>query len=157
MQGSKVARDVMVRDLITLAPQMVVFDGCDLLLRHQISGAPVVDESHKLLGVFSEKDCLRVLVNAAYEQLPTTRINAFLQADCQTVEEDTDLLTIAQLFLNNSYRRLPVVRDGKLVGQISRRDVLRAVNSVEVPHGEPRHARLLYLSSLVPIDDAPFS
>ena len=157
MQGHKVARDIMVRDLVTLAPHMDLFDAIDLLLRHEISGAPVVDENKRLLGVFTEKDCLRVLVNAAYEQLPTTRIDAFLETDCQTIDEDADLLTIAQLFLSKPFRRLPVVTDGKLVGQISRRDVLKAVNSVEVPHGEPHHARLLYLSSLVAIDDAPIS
>ncbi len=157
MQGHEVARDVMVTDLVTLDQQMDLFDAIDLLLRNEISGAPVVDEDHRLIGIFSEKDCLRVLVNAAYEQLPTTRIYAFLETDCKTVEEDTDLLTIAQLFLQNPFRRLPVVRDGKLVGQISRRDILRAVNSVEGKEGHTHHARLLYLSSLVPPEDAPIA
>lgn len=155
MKGNEVARDVMVRDLVKLDPQMDLFDAIDLLLQHEISGAPVVDENGRLLGVFTEKDCLRVLVNAAYEQLPTTRIYAFLETTCQTVDENTDLLTIAQLFLSNPYRRLPVVRDGILVGQISRRDILKAVNAVKSEGEHPHHARLLYLSSLIAIDDAP--
>ena len=155
MKGNEVARDVMVRDLVKLDPQMDLFDAIDLLLQHEISGAPVVDENGRVLGVFTEKDCLRVLVNAAYEQLPTTRIYAFLETTCETVDEDTDLLTIAQLFLSKPFRRLPVVREGKLVGQISRRDILKAVNSVETSNENPHHARLLYLSSLLPMDDAP--
>ena len=155
MNGSEVARDVMVRDLITLHPQMDLFEAIDLLVHHEISGAPVVDDENRLLGVFSEKDCLRVLVNATYEQLPTTRLYAFLETDTKTIAEDTDLLTIAQLFLTHPIRRLPVVRDGFLVGQISRRDVLKAVNEVKKSRTDLPHAQLLYLSSLVPIEEPP--
>ncbi len=157
MQRHTVASDVMVRNLITLHPKMDLFDAIDLLMKHEISGAPVIDEEQRLIGVFTEKDCLRVLVNATYEQLPTTQIYAFLETNCMTVNEDTDLLTIAQMFLSNPYRRLPVVRDGKLVGQISRRDILKAVNSVKASTDESPHARLLYLSSLIALEDSPIS
>ncbi|HUS38903.1 MAG TPA: CBS domain-containing protein [Pirellulales bacterium] len=157
MERPKVARDIMVTDLVTLDPQMDVFDAIDLLLKHKISGAPVVNAEGKFVGVFTEKDCLRVLVNAAYEQLPTMQIYAFVQTKTQTVSEETDILTIAQIFLSNAFRRLPVVRGDRVVGQISRRDVLSAVSSVKSPHAEHHKARLLYLSSLVALEDAPIS
>jgi len=120
----------------------------------QTLGCP---NTKQFVGVFTEKDCLRVLVNAAYEQLPTMQIYAFVQTKTQTVSEETDILTIAQIFLSNAFRRLPVVRGDRVVGQISRRDVLSAVSSVKSPHAEHHKARLLYLSSLVALEDAPIS
>ena len=70
---------------------------------------------------------MQVLISSAYEQLPTSRVEAFMNKDSKRViEESTSLLTTAQVFLDTPYRRLEVLRDGKLLGQISRRDVLRA-------------------------------
>ncbi len=155
MQQSIVARDIMVTKLITLQPHMDVFDAIELLLAHEVSGAPVVNSNGEFVGVFTEKDCLRLLVNAAYEQLPTTQIHAFMKRDVCVVGEDDDLLTIAQIFLREPFRRLPVVRDGRLSGQISRRDILRAINSPGNKHVGPPRARLLYLSSLLALDDSP--
>lgn len=155
MQRPQIARDIMVTKLVTLAPDMDVFDAINLLLKHKISGAPVVDKDGHYLGVFTEKDCLNVLVTAAYEQLPTTQIYGYISTETKTISEETDLLTIAQIFLSTPYRRLPVIRENKVIGQISRRDVLEAVNSVESPHAE--HAKLLYLSSLVALEDAPIA
>ena len=96
------------------------------LAKHRISGAPVIDEQHNFLGVFSEKTSMRVLVQGAYEQHPSADVGAFMNEDFgRTIAEDVDLLSIAHKFLDTPYRRLPVLRDGKLMGQISRRDVLR--------------------------------
>lgn len=121
------ARDFMVRKLITLSPGMDVFEAIDLLLKSRISGAPVLDENDNFLGVFSEKTSMRVLIESAYGQLPTTRVEAFLNTDLgRVVAAENSLLDIAQKFLDTPYRRLVVLRNGKLLGQISRRDVLRA-------------------------------
>jgi len=121
------AKDIMATRLVTLSPEMDVFDAIGLLLKNRISGAPVVDQQGNFLGIFSEKTSMQVLISAAYEQLPTCRVEAFMNKDPQRViEEGTSLLAIAQLFLDTPYRRLEVLRDGRLLGQISRRDVLRA-------------------------------
>ncbi len=121
------AKDFMTTRLVTLSPEMDVFDAIGLLLKNRISGAPVVDQQRNFLGIFSEKTSMQVLISAAYEQLPTCRVEAFMNKDPQRViEEGTSLLAIAQLFLDTPYRRLEVLRDGRLLGQISRRDVLRA-------------------------------
>jgi predicted transcriptional regulator len=93
-------------------------------------------------------------VEGAYEQLPTSELSAFIDRDAPTISEETDILTIAQTFLNTGTRRLPVLRDGKLIGQISRRDVLQA--AMNLMHVAPdREKALLYLSSLIERDDAP--
>jgi CBS domain-containing protein len=122
------AKQVMATHLVTLTPQMDAFDAISLLLKHRVSGAPVVDSGRQFLGAFSEKTSMRVLLNAAYDQLPTSTVSAFMDTDkgC-CIAEDKDLLSMAEIFLNMPYRQLPVLRDGMLLGQISRRDVLRAV------------------------------
>ncbi|TWT87892.1 Inosine-5'-monophosphate dehydrogenase [Neorhodopirellula pilleata] len=124
------AREMMVRNLITLSPTMDALDALDVLLRNRISGAPVVNEDGKFLGTFSEKSCMRFTVSMAYDGMPSTDVFSLIDANPPTIIEETDLLTIAQTFLTESCRRLPVLDgDGRLRGQISRRDVMRAVRS----------------------------
>lgn len=149
-----VAKDVMRTRLVTLDPTTDVFDGIKTLIKNKISGAPVVDKSGRLLGVFSEKCSMQVVIDAAYEGLPTNKISAFMDLDPQTVNEDTGLLTIANVFLITPRRRLPVLRDGILVGQISRRDVISAASKqsdIKSPHSK----KLLYLSAIREMDEAP--
>ena len=119
------ARDFMATSLITVSPQTDVLDAIGFLLKHSISGAPVVDAERKFLGTFSEKSSMRVLLDAAYEQVPSTEVSAFADPNLdRVISEETDLLECVQLFLETPFRRLPVLREGKLVGQVSRRDVL---------------------------------
>jgi CBS domain-containing protein len=120
------ARDVMETELITLRPEHDVFEGIAKLLDKRISGAPVIDQMGRFVGSFSEKTSMSVLLGAAYDQLPTTTIQSFMNVDPgRVIDESLDLMSIAKIFLETPYRRLPVVRDGKLLGQISRRDVLQ--------------------------------
>jgi len=122
------AREMMVRNLITLAPEMDALEALDVLLRNRISGAPVVDHNGVFVGIFSEKSCMRFVVSIAYDGMPSTDVGSLIEVDPPTICEETDLLTIAQTFLTESCRRLPVLdASGRLRGQISRRDVMRAV------------------------------
>lgn len=150
-----VARDIMVRKLVTLRPEMDVFDAVQMLLKHRISGAPVVDADGQYLGVFSEKCSMHVLLDAAYEQLPSNQVRAFMDRDALTIAPDAQLLSIAQVFLLTSYRRLPVLEQGRLVGQVSRRDVLRAALNLVKHVRKPAQPSLLYLSALHERDEAP--
>lgn len=153
-----VARDMMVRNLVTLSPTMDAFEAIDCLLRHRISGAPVVDSWGKFLGIFSEKSSLQFVIDAAYEELPSSNLMQFVDVDPPTIEAETDLLTIAQTFLDASCRRLPVLNEeGCLLGQISRRDLLRAVRS-QMQRNTTNHSGAvgLYLSAVIDNDDRPF-
>lgn len=155
--GTTTARDFMVTRLTTLTPEMDVHKAIRQLLRSRISGAPVVGPRMQYLGVFSERCSMQVILDAAYEQLPSNHVGAFMDRDAMTVPPDTQLLSIAQAFLLTNFRRLPVVEeDGTLVGQVSRRDVLRAaVDSLEI---EPaREKSLLYLSALLEREEAPMA
>lgn len=149
------ARDFMVKRVVTLRPEMDVIEAIQLLLRRRISGAPVVDSDGEYLGVFSEKCSMQVLLDAAYEQLPSSHVGAFLDSKAMTIRDDAQLLSIAQAFLLSNYRRLPVLDDeGVLVGQVSRRDVLRA--AMDAMRTTPvRERSLLYLSALIEREHAP--
>lgn len=158
MQMSKrrptVAKDIMAKRLILLRPDMDLFQAIELLLKNKISGAPVVDHNDEYVGIFSEKSCLSMLVAAAYDELPTTKLDPFIDRDAPTVTEETDLLSIAQIFLNTSRRRVPVLRGRQVVGQISRRDVLRAAYKT-MAVAPDTGSRILYLSSLFDANESP--
>ena len=153
------ARDVMATKLVTLSPDTECFAAIAKLLRHKISGAPVVDAAGRFVGIFSEQSAIDLLVDAAYEQHPVATIRQFVNTDVHTIGPDVDLLTIAQMLLHSSQRRLPVLDadEETLLGQVSRRDVLRAAHSLmqETPAaGTPAP---LYLSGLHEFAEARFA
>ena len=121
------AREFMTAHLVTLAPDIDVFDAIDHILAKRISGAPVLDRDGKFQGIFSEKTAMQVLISAAYDQLPGTNVGAYMNTDRnRIISEDSSLLDVAHKFQETPYRRLPVLHGDKLAGQVSRRDVLRA-------------------------------
>ena len=132
------AADIMARNLITLTPDMDVFDAIGLLLDRRISGAPVLDDDGKLVGVVSEFDCLRVVASGLYGHdglEDSTPLRRLMTAEVLTITPDTDVFTVTQLLVGRRIRRVPVVDvDGKLVGIISRRDVLRCVHDLRREH-----------------------
>ncbi|QDT63469.1 CBS domain-containing protein [Calycomorphotria hydatis] len=156
MNRPLVARNIMVTRLVTLSTGMDVYDAIGLLLRHRISGAPVIDQDGRYVGIFSEKCSMQVLLDAACESLPQSIIDSFIDREARTIDEDTDLLTIANIFRQTPYRRLPVLRDGRLIGQVSRRDVLRSAHDM-LSIAPDRDSALLYLSSLMERNEAPIS
>ncbi len=157
MMPNTCARDMMVSNLITLSPRMDALEALDVLLRHRISGAPVVDPDNRFLGIFSEKSCIRFVVDTAYEQMPSNNVMNFVDTDPPVIEADTDLLTIAQTFLDASCRRLPVLdAGGRLIGQISRRDVMREVRDHLNQRPRVSAGTGLYLSAVLDGVDRPF-
>ncbi len=129
--GEPVSANVMTRNLMLLPPEMDVFEAVSLLLAKRVSGAPVVDSDGCYQGVFSEKSSMDVLIGAAYDSLPTTQVKAFMDTDRKrTIDESLDLRSIVKRFLETPYRRLPVLRGDLVVGQISRKDVLRVMKGL---------------------------
>ena len=117
----------MAANLIYLKEDMDVYLAIGLLLKNNISGAPVVDENDDICGILSEKDCLRIFANGSIYNMPSGAVSRFMTQAVVTVSPETDLFSVADIFLKHNYRRLPVIKGKKLVGQISRRDVLRAI------------------------------
>jgi len=137
----------MVTKLVTLSPQMRLREAAKLLLKNRISGAPVVNGGGELIGIFSEQDMMRALIDTVYDELPSSEVRNYMSRDPYTIKEDLDLLSIAQTFQSKGFRRLPVVCDQRLVGQISRRDVMEAVVKLMEPASD-RKSAILYLSAL---------
>jgi CBS domain-containing protein len=120
--------DYMATDLLVLPPDMEINGAVRILLDRGFSGAPVVDQDRRLLGVLSKKDCLRAALNASYYQQWGGLVRDYMTAPVQTLEAELDLVQAVEVFLSSHYRRFPVLRDGALVGQISRADLLRAMS-----------------------------
>jgi CBS domain-containing protein len=144
--STTIASQLMTRNLVTLSPSCEIFQAIELLLKKRISGAPVVESNGEFVGVFSERSCMAAIVNALYEGLPDANLMPFVDTKAATITPDTDLLTICQTFLDQGVRRLPVLEGRRLVGQISRRDVMQvALNRDNVPRGR---SEPLYLSAV---------
>ncbi len=125
MRSVKVA-DYMTRKLVTFTPDTNVVEAMQAFLDHKISGAPVVSESGELLGILSEVDLMSVIIQDSYYDEAVGMVGDFMKSPVDTVSPDIDIYELAQRFIKEHRRRFPVMRQGKLVGQISRRDVLKA-------------------------------
>lgn len=121
--------DYMTRRLITFRPDQTMDQVLDSLLAKKISGGPVIDEKNNLIGVISEGDCLKEVVKGKYNNVPTLSglVQDHMATDIKYVSPDMNIFDLAQMFLNMRLRRFPVLKNGKLVGQISQKDVMRAV------------------------------
>lgn len=123
---------VPVNLLISFRADQPIREVIDTIIDEGISGGPVLDEQKKLIGIISEKDCLRLLVDEAYHNLPasTRRVSDYMSRNVQTLTPAADVVEAANAFLNSPVRRLPIVDQGKLVGQVSRRDILKAAQEL---------------------------
>lgn len=118
---------IMVTRLCTLRPDMDIYEAMERFVKQRISGAPVVNDNGELVGVLSEKDCLKVLLAGAFDQRPEPSVEHFMTTRVMTIDVDAPVVKAAELFIELPIRRLPVVEHGRLVGQISRRDVVQEI------------------------------
>jgi CBS domain-containing protein len=130
MKQAIVVQDFMSRDLVKFGPDMDVLEAARILVDRRISGAPVVDRLGNLVGLLSEKDCLRTALSAGYHDEWGGRVEEYMTRGVTTLEADTSVIDAARRFLEEGYRRYPVVSEGRLVGLISRRDILRALSTL---------------------------
>ncbi|MGB1558415.1 MAG: CBS domain-containing protein [Oceanococcaceae bacterium] len=124
------AKDYMAANLVTFKPDQDVMSAIHQLLENGISGAPVLDNTGNIVGLLSEKDCLKVAMSAGYHNQYSGNVADFMTTSVITVEADTSIVEVAKMFLNTPYKRFPVVQENRLIGQISRRDVLRAIRAI---------------------------
>ncbi len=123
----------MASDLITFKPEDEIGSVISKLNDSQISGAPVLNDRNELVGIISEQDCLRVIIDSVYHNQPMSKhlVKDYMQKDLITVPEDADVVDVANMFLKHRFRRFPVVKDGVLKGQVSKRDILRAAQKIK--------------------------
>ncbi|MCP5425930.1 MAG: CBS domain-containing protein [Gammaproteobacteria bacterium] len=130
MLNSILVKDYMTASLVTFKPDMNMMEAIRLLAEHHISAGPVVDKRGNLVGMLSEKDCMKVLLQASYHEVGAGKVSEYMSPGVKTVNSDDSLVDVARLFLEAPYKRYPVMRDNVLVGQISRSDVLRALKKI---------------------------
>ncbi len=120
--------DYMTSNLITFRPDQSILEVMEVLVKRRISGGPVVNEKHELVGIISEGDCLKELSDARYHNHPMENVKVELHMikNVDTIDGEMNVLDAANKFLESKHRRFPILENGKLVGQISQSDVLRA-------------------------------
>ena len=128
----KLVKDYMTKksNLVTFLPNDTIYQVITILIKKSISGAPVITEEGQLAGIISEKDCLKVLMEMAMHKVPGGHVDKYMSSQVQTVEQNRSIIDVVEMFQNSHFRRFPVVEGDKLVGIISRRDILRAIKEV---------------------------
>ena len=127
---SCIVKDYMTKTLVTFKRDTKILDAIHTLVEHRIAGAPVVDDAGNLVGMLSELDCLKVALQAGYYGDYGGPVADFMSNDVMTVNAEMSIVDLAERFLDSRYRRFPVTDRNRLVGQISRRDVLRALEAL---------------------------
>jgi CBS-domain-containing membrane protein len=120
------AKEIMTRDLVRATEDMTVEEALKALINHRITGLPVVDKKGKMMGVLSEFDVLRQLAKTRAKSQDVFQEKIDFTTSVESIQDDTPLSQIVKGFIDTKYRRLPVVdKAGKLVGIITRRDLMR--------------------------------
>jgi CBS domain-containing protein len=125
------AGEYMTSKPVFFRPNTDVFEAIRKLLENKITGAPVLDESGKIVGAFSELDCLRITLSSTYYEGMGGKVSEHMTKDLTVVDADTSILELAELFSKSTLRHFPVTDNGKLVGVISRVDLLKALLSAQ--------------------------
>ena len=120
--------DIMATELVTFHPNQDIHQAIHTLLEKRISGAPVVDDSGKLVGVLSRKDFLRIAFSTCYHDGWGGLVQDYMVNDVKTLDASLDITSAVQLFLDAPFRRFPVMRHGQLVGLVCRHDILNALS-----------------------------
>ena len=120
-------KEFMAKQLITFQSDTPIETAMESFLENKISGAPVLDNQGNLVGVLSEKDCMRTLFESSYYNNLGGFVKEYMSTDLKTINIHDTLSNVADEFIKSRFRKFPVMEGNKLVGQISRRDILRAI------------------------------
>ena len=125
--------DYMTRNLVTFKSNQPMDEVINSIIKHRISGGPVVNEKHELIGVISEGDCIKEVSESQYHNMPMHNhtVENYMIKDVETIDGNMNIFDAANKFLESKRRRFPIVENGKLVGQISQKDILKAALSLQ--------------------------
>jgi CBS domain-containing protein len=124
---------VPLNNMVTFKPDQNIMEAISIILDKKISGAPVLDEHRHLVGNLSEKDCLRIIIDQAIHNLPVEdkKVSDYMSTKVFTFSLKTNVVEAAIEFLSSPIRRYAVVEKGALIGEISRREILRAAQHIK--------------------------
>ncbi|MBU0504798.1 MAG: CBS domain-containing protein [bacterium] len=118
------AKTIMTKVVVTVRPDTPAMEAVRLLVKNSISGLPVVDDDNKLVGIVSEKDLLKFIHDPEEKALT---VSSLMTKKVICFDENTSGVEICNCLVKNNFRRVPVLKDGRLVGVVSRRDILRKI------------------------------
>ena len=119
--------DYMTKHVVTVTPNTGITEAIKKMLDHKITSVPVVDGQGRLVGVFSEKDGVKLVVESAYNQSADGKVSDMMTREPPIIDAKLSLVDAALKFQEMATRSFPVFEDGELVGIISRVDVMRAL------------------------------
>jgi len=115
-------KSIMTTDIITVKRQTPISKVMEIFLENDITGLPVVNDDMTLVGIISEKDVLNQLSNLKENSV---KVEHLMTEDVVSFDQDEDFDAIYECLINNNFRRVPILADGKLVGIISRKDIIK--------------------------------
>ena len=125
MRKPLVVRDIMTTAVLTVTPKTHVCEAIHLLVDHHITGLPVIDAERYIQGIISEEDLIHLLLEELITE--TRSVKDFMKKNPLTCSPEDSVVKACEIFLENPSVNLPVVKDNKLVGIISRSDILRLI------------------------------
>lgn len=123
--------DYMTKRIVTLKEDTDVVEAIQTMLDHKITCAPVVNHHGELVGMFSERDCMKVVLETAYNQGMVGKVREFTTRDVKSVDANSSILDLAERFESSPIRSFPVFEGQELVGIVSRTDVLKALIKIK--------------------------
>ncbi len=135
MTDTNTVSTCMSANLVTLQPDMDVMEAVQVLTERGIPGAPVVDDVGNFVGLLAEKDCVEAVLKASYYGEWGGRVSEYMQTKVRTIEAATSIVDAARLFIETSLRGFPVMENNRIVGQLNRSDLLKAL----IRLGNPEH------------------
>jgi CBS domain-containing protein len=128
--------EFMIENPVSVSPSMNVYDAAHEILINQVSGVAVIDENGKLAGMLSELDCLQAIVTSVYNGADPggALVSDIMTADVEVNDPEDEILAVAKSMLDHKHRRRPVVKDGVFQGQLTCRQILKAVTDYADEH-----------------------
>lgn len=135
MSKSVEVRHYMLQKPVTVTAKMNIFEASHHILKNKVSGVAVVDDEDNLVGMLSELDCLRAMLHSVYNDGGNhiATVEEMMTREVEVNHPHDDIINVASSMLDHKHRRRPVVVDGKLVGQLSCRQILKAIKDFVGP------------------------
>jgi len=131
------ARDIMTKDVVSIRVDAPIYEAVKLLDKYEITGIPVVEKDMTLVGILSEKDVLRLFYSRGEDEGKKAR--DFMTQPAVYFDENESLLDICDCLMNNFFRRVPVTSKGKLVGIVSRPDIIKYILQLRREEADTKH------------------
>lgn len=120
-------RDCMQKRVITFTEEMTLFEAMKRMIKHKVSGGPVVNHHNEVVGIVSEGDCVKQISYSRYYNMPLSDVNVEhkMNRSVETVSPNENIFDVANKFLHHKRRRFPVVEEGKLLGLVSQKIIIK--------------------------------